>query len=185
MEGLDVRFATYRGRRVLLTGHTGFKGSWMALWLQELGARVTGIALPPESDPNHWQLLRLNLDSRMVDVRDAGALREAVQEAFISAFRARAQFHADSRISTWLHRIAVNAALSRLRSRRRRPEDPIDELLPRFNADGHHAEQLTAWTPDRPAGPASGSRTLFGYYRVPNTPAAVASLVKPEERPPK
>jgi RNA polymerase sigma-70 factor (ECF subfamily) len=72
--------------------------------------------------------------------------REAVQDAFISAFRARQQFGAASRISTWLHRIAVNAALNKLRTRKRRPEDSLDELLPRFLPNGHHAERLTAWT---------------------------------------
>jgi RNA polymerase sigma-70 factor (ECF subfamily) len=71
--------------------------------------------------------------------------REAVHEAFVSAFRARHQFQADSRISTWLHRITVNAALMKLRSRKRRPEDSIEDLLPSFKADGHHAERFASW----------------------------------------
>ena len=49
----------YRGRRVLVTGHTGFKGSWLALWLQQLGARVSGLALPADAHPNHSRLLGL------------------------------------------------------------------------------------------------------------------------------
>jgi RNA polymerase sigma-70 factor (ECF subfamily) len=65
--------------------------------------------------------------------------RDAVQEAFLKAFEKLGEFQGESRISTWLHRIAVNAALMKLRSRRRRPEEPIDDLLPRFQADGHHA----------------------------------------------
>src|SRR5262249_56624469 len=44
----------YHGRRVLLTGHTGFKGSWLALWLRQLGANVTGLSLAPPTAPNHW-----------------------------------------------------------------------------------------------------------------------------------
>jgi RNA polymerase sigma-70 factor (ECF subfamily) len=72
--------------------------------------------------------------------------REAVQEAFISAYRARGQFQAGARVSTWLHRIAINAALMKLRSRRRRPEDAIDDLLPRFLPNGHHVERFQAWT---------------------------------------
>jgi RNA polymerase sigma-70 factor (ECF subfamily) len=72
--------------------------------------------------------------------------REAVQDAFVSAFRARHQFNAEARISTWLHRIAVNAALSRLRARRRHPEESLEDLLPRFLPDGHHAKHFTAWT---------------------------------------
>jgi RNA polymerase sigma-70 factor (ECF subfamily) len=70
---------------------------------------------------------------------------EVVQEAFLSAFRAMDRFAGGSRISTWLHRITVNAALMRLRSRRRRPETPIEELLPHFLEDGHHAEPPAAW----------------------------------------
>ena len=71
--------------------------------------------------------------------------RDAVQEAFISAFRAREQFSGESKVSTWLHRIAVNAALSKLRSLKRRPEDSIEDLLPRFLPNGHYAEAFTAW----------------------------------------
>jgi len=72
--------------------------------------------------------------------------RDAVQEAFISAFKSREQFSGESKVSTWLHRIAVNAALSRLRSLKRRPEDTIDDLLPRFLPNGHYARAYTAWT---------------------------------------
>lgn len=71
--------------------------------------------------------------------------REAVHEAFISAYRARAQFHAEARVSTWLHRIAVNAALMKIRARHRRPEDAIDDLLPRFLPNGHHVERFRSW----------------------------------------
>jgi len=49
----------YDGTRVLVTGHTGFKGSWLCLWLTALGARVTGLALPPPTSPAHWNLLGL------------------------------------------------------------------------------------------------------------------------------
>ena len=60
----------YRNKRALVTGHTGFKGSWLALWLHELGAKVTGIALPPEARPNHWDLLQLPLEEYHLDIRD-------------------------------------------------------------------------------------------------------------------
>ena len=71
----------YAGRRVLVTGHTGFKGSWLVLWLQALGARVTGIALPPDTDPNHWTLLGIDVDSHFVDVRDEKSLAAAISRA--------------------------------------------------------------------------------------------------------
>ena len=79
-------------------------------------------------------------------LRDEEAARDAVQDAFVSAYRSRKQFKADSRVSTWLHRIAVNAALMKLRSQRRKPETPIEGLLPEFTEDGHHADRFVAWT---------------------------------------
>lgn len=76
MEGVEVtQFSNiYRGRRVILTGHTGFKGSWLALWLQQLGAEVTGVALAPSTVPSHWALQHLPIDEHIVDIRDADAM---------------------------------------------------------------------------------------------------------------
>jgi RNA polymerase sigma-70 factor (ECF subfamily) len=71
--------------------------------------------------------------------------RDAVQDAFISAFRAIDRFEGGSRLSTWLHRIVVNAALMKLRSRQRKPETSIEELLPHFLEDGHFAEPPAEW----------------------------------------
>jgi CDP-glucose 4,6-dehydratase len=71
----------YAGRRVLVTGHTGFKGSWLALWLHELGAELAGIALDPETKPNHWDLLELPVQDIRLDIRDAEGLAAAVAEA--------------------------------------------------------------------------------------------------------
>ena len=75
----DARF--WRSRRVLITGHTGFKGSWLACWLNQLGAEVHGLALDPPTAPNLFDLARLGTslasDSR-VDLRDAGAVAECV-----------------------------------------------------------------------------------------------------------
>lgn len=74
---------------------------------------------------------------------DAG---DALQEAFTSAFRAIGRFEGGSRLATWLHRIVVNAALMKLRARRRRPEQSISDLLPRFLEDGHQASPAVDWT---------------------------------------
>jgi RNA polymerase sigma-70 factor (ECF subfamily) len=68
--------------------------------------------------------------------------RDVVQSAYLSAFRAIGAFEGSSQLSTWLHRIVVNTALMRLRSRRRKPEESIDALLPAFKADGHFAERF-------------------------------------------
>ena len=78
----------YRGRRVLVTGHTGFKGSWLALWLHELGARIAGVSLDPQQQPNHWDLLRLGGDDHRLDIRDAARLTAAVEK-----FRPEVVFH--------------------------------------------------------------------------------------------
>lgn len=63
----------YRGKRVLVTGHSGFKGSWLSLWLNQLGAEVVGISLAPETQPNHWNLLGLESTVRHheLDIRQA------------------------------------------------------------------------------------------------------------------
>lgn len=79
-------------------------------------------------------------------LRDDDDARDAVQDAFISAYRARERFKASSKVSTWLHRIAVNSALMKLRTRRRKPEESLEALLPTFRRDGHHAEKFSAWT---------------------------------------
>jgi CDP-glucose 4,6-dehydratase len=72
----------WSGRRVLLTGHTGFKGAWLSLWLQLLGARVTGLARDSPTNPCLYELARVGegMRERAVDVRDARAVRDAVQE---------------------------------------------------------------------------------------------------------
>jgi RNA polymerase sigma-70 factor (ECF subfamily) len=79
--------------------------------------------------------------------------RDAVQETFLRAFRSLGSFEGGSLLSTWLHRIAVNTALMKLRSRKRKPEEPIDGLLPAFREDGHFSERFQAWTeaPDEEA----------------------------------
>lgn len=71
--------------------------------------------------------------------------QDVLQEAFIAAFRAIGSFEGKSQLGTWLHRIVVNAALMRLRARRRRPEQSIEALLPRFLDDGHQAEPAVEW----------------------------------------
>jgi RNA polymerase sigma-70 factor (ECF subfamily) len=72
--------------------------------------------------------------------------RDAVQDAFVSAFRSIQKFEAGSKLSTWLHRIVVNNALMKLRSRKRHPEEAIDDLLPAFEADGHATQPSAQWS---------------------------------------
>ena len=88
MENLDVSAPLpardfWRGRRVLLTGHTGFKGSWAALWLARLGAKTTGFALAPDTSPALFDLAEVERDlaSRLGDLRAPEAVRAAVAAA--------------------------------------------------------------------------------------------------------
>lgn len=69
----------FRGKKIFLTGDTGFKGSWLALWLSEMGADVTGFALPPEHPNDHFHLLKLDKRIHHIDgdIRDSEALKKA------------------------------------------------------------------------------------------------------------
>lgn len=71
--------------------------------------------------------------------------RDVVQDAFTSAFRAMSRFAGDARLSTWLHRIVVNTALMKLRSRQRHPEESLEPLLPTFTDQGRSTELFSEW----------------------------------------
>lgn len=79
---VDTQF--WQGKSVFLTGHTGFKGSWLALWLSSMGAKVTGYALAPDTKPNVFEVLDLRHSleqSQIADIRDLGTLQKAVAHA--------------------------------------------------------------------------------------------------------
>lgn len=103
-----------------------------------------------QGDEQAFEILVKRYGARLLAVarrflRDEEEARDALQDALLSAFRSFGSFKSESRISTWLHRIVVNVALMRLRTRRRKPESPIDPLLPSFADDGHHAQRVLAW----------------------------------------
>lgn len=83
MEGLAVNPSFWRGKRVFLTGHTGFKGGWLSLWLQRLGARVTGYALLARTEPSLFGAARVaeGMTSIIGDIRDGAALVAALSNA--------------------------------------------------------------------------------------------------------
>jgi CDP-glucose 4,6-dehydratase len=83
MESVDLSPTNaFSGRRVLVTGHTGFKGAWLAVWLRVLGAKVVGYALDPSTTPNMFDMIGVAdlVDDRRGDVRDADVIRRLVQQ---------------------------------------------------------------------------------------------------------
>jgi len=118
----------------------------MALRVDDETALVQGL-----KDGEEWAfeaLVRL-FGARMLStarrlVGNEEDARDVVQSAYLSAFRAIGEFQGSAQLSTWLHRIVVNTGLMRLRSRRRKPEESIDALLPAFKADGHHVERFSS-----------------------------------------
>ncbi|MGD9688537.1 MAG: RNA polymerase sigma factor [Phycisphaerales bacterium] len=89
--------------------------------------------------------------------------RDALQDAYVSALKSLDSFDGRSRITTWLHRVAVNAALMKLRSRRRRPERDLNDLLPAFESDGHASRRSTTW---RPTADALSDHELATHVRA-------------------
>jgi CDP-glucose 4,6-dehydratase len=78
----QVRPAFWQGKRVLLSGHTGFKGSWLSLWLQSLGAKLRGVALAPPTSPSLFQEAHVaaNMEHRIADIRDSAAVQSQLVE---------------------------------------------------------------------------------------------------------
>ena len=74
---------TYQNKNVVVTGHTGFKGSWLVAWLEQLGANVTGISLDPPTSPNHFDAIKasLSLNDLRADIRDGEALKNIIANA--------------------------------------------------------------------------------------------------------
>jgi RNA polymerase sigma-70 factor (ECF subfamily) len=104
-----------------------------------------------QGDPDAFEVLVRTHSGRLLSVarrflpteQDA---QDALQDAFLQAFRAIGSFEERAQLHTWLHRIVVNSALMKLRQRRRKPERSIEDLLPSFAADGHQASEPRDWS---------------------------------------
>jgi CDP-glucose 4,6-dehydratase len=87
---MSINYSFWQGKRVLITGHTGFKGSWLSIWLIRLVAKVTGIALPPNTSPNLFDLANLSQDLQnyVCDIRDVASLKKIliINNSSISAY---------------------------------------------------------------------------------------------------
>ena len=81
LEGVEMKF--WKNKKVLITGHTGFKGSWLSLWLNYLGADVTGYALEAPTNPSMFEICDIgkNMNSIISDIRDLDSLKAALRKA--------------------------------------------------------------------------------------------------------
>ena len=103
-----------------------------------------------DGDPEAYEQLVRDNTPRLLAVarrflRNDDDARDAVQEGFLSAFKALPRFEGGSRLSTWLHRIVVNASLMKIRTRKRKPETSIEDLMPAYKADGHPETFFEPW----------------------------------------
>ena len=80
MEGMKLFSDIYKGKNILITGHTGFKGSWLSLWLKNLGANIIGYSLEASKPVSHFELLNLSIDSYIEDVSNLYLLKEVVKK---------------------------------------------------------------------------------------------------------
>ena len=76
----DLFSGVYKNKTVLVTGHTGFKGSWLCMWLEKMGANVIGYSLEAPTSPNHIELLELEIKSIIGDIRDLDKLNKTFEK---------------------------------------------------------------------------------------------------------
>ena len=116
----------------------------------DAAAEAALLAALRRGDDNAFETLVRSTSPRLLAVarRILGTdedARDALQDAYVSAFKALPRFEGHSRLSTWLHRIVVNTSLMKLRSKRRHPEESIETLLPGYKDDGHQAYEPEEW----------------------------------------
>jgi RNA polymerase sigma-70 factor (ECF subfamily) len=141
LRGLERRGAT-------IDGPSGFVGAVLRASADDDEADLIARLRAGDADASDTVVRRfggrmLAAARRIVGTDDAA--EDVVQDAFLSAFRAIDGFQGGSRLATWLHRIVVNTALMKLRTKRRRPEASIEDLLPHFAEDGHWADEPRPW----------------------------------------
>lgn len=127
------------------------------------------------------ELVRMNIGMLLATarriLRSEDEARDAVQEAFLQAFQALHRFHGDAPLAVWLRRIAINASLMRLRSRRRRTEIAVDELLPPFYEDGHRVDPGEPWGPSALAAIERDETRAFVREQIERLPEAYRQVL--------
>lgn len=125
--------------------------SWEALHSSGFAGEAPFVERLRRGDEEACEILVREHTARLLAVarrylRSEEDARDAVQEGFVAAFRSIGRFQGGSSVSTWLHRIVINACLMKLRSSRRKPETSIEELLPRFDESGHRVAEPEQWS---------------------------------------
>ena len=101
----------YKNKNVVVTGHTGFKGSWLVAWLKQMGALVTGIALDPPSIPSHYDASKLGegIQDHRIDIRNEGVIEQAIVEA-----KPDFLFHLELLLKLFLLQVLLSSLLRKL-----------------------------------------------------------------------
>jgi RNA polymerase sigma-70 factor (ECF subfamily) len=133
-----------------LTNFVVTPNSYDSLPRGDLNAEIEFLALVRARDNEATAALVRQYGGRMFAVarrflRCEEDAADAVQDAFLSAFRSLKDFEGKSSLGTWLHRIVVNTCLMKLRAQSRRMAMPIDDLLPTFDESGHHTKRVRSW----------------------------------------
>lgn len=102
---------------------------------------------------------------------------DTLQDAYLAAFRNLGSFQGEARLSTWLHRIVVNTALMRLRTRKRRREEAIEPLLPSFLEDGHQTQQPVEWRDDVEVQLSSAETQAYLRARIDQLPETYRNVL--------
>lgn len=157
MTSIDLYNNFYRGKRVLITGHTGFKGSWLAIWLHELGAEVIGVALNPQTEKDNYALSgigkKIKADLR-ADIRDAEAMNRIFNEyhpeiVFHLAAQPLVRLSYEEPVDTW--QTNVMGTINVMEAFRQCPSAKVAVMITTDKCY-ENREQNRAYTEDEPMG---------------------------------
>lgn len=173
MLALNAFETAYCRRRVLVTGHTGFKGSWLCLWLHALGSDITGLTLDPSSEPSHSGLLKLSIKDHRIDIRREAAVRrvfaaERPEIVFRLAAQPLVRRSYREPVTTWATNVMGTVHV--LEAARHTPDMRANGLGPIVNQTGWGATTPTVRLRPVPSWWPRATELRFGNTRRPRCP---------------